>query len=92
MASWRGPGAVCHLRGMTVQETYLSAAKAFADLVERVPEQAWDRRCLGVWSLRAVAGHASTAALISVLKALAQQATSETVTSPESYYAFCQDS
>ncbi|MGI8753270.1 MAG: maleylpyruvate isomerase N-terminal domain-containing protein [Acidimicrobiales bacterium] len=72
---------------MSVQETYLSAAKAFADLVERVPEQAWDRRCLGVWSLREVTAHASTAALSSVLKALAQQATAETITSPDGYYA-----
>ncbi len=76
---------------MMVQETYLSAARAFADLVERVPEEAWGRRCLGVWSLREVTAHASTAALssvLSVLKVLAQQATSgKTITSPEGYYA-----
>ncbi len=85
--AWSRSG-VASSGGMTVQETYLSAAKAFADLVGRVPEQTWDRRCLGVWSLREVAGHASTAALSSVLKALARQGTSEAIASPEGYYAF----
>src|SRR5664280_3807081 len=51
-------------------ESYLAAAQVFADLVSQVPDQMWESPGLGVWSLRELVGHTSTAALSGVLTTL----------------------
>lgn len=79
---------LCHRRGMTARESYLSAAHAFVDLVDRLPDDGWGRQGLGVWDLRALVGHASTAGLSTVITAVGRPAGSETIGSPERYYAF----
>jgi hypothetical protein len=72
---------------MTARDTYLSAAQAFVAVIERVPNHAWDRPSLGVWTLKELTGHASTAALSSVIDAIARPATEEVIASPHAYYA-----
>jgi uncharacterized protein (TIGR03083 family) len=72
---------------MTERDTYLSAARAFAALIERVPNHAWDQPGLGVWTIRELTGHASTAALSSVIAAIARPATEEVIATPQGYYA-----
>lgn len=72
---------------MDVREVYLAAAEAFAELAAQVPETAWARSGLGVWSVRELVGHTSTA-ISGVLDALDQPAETELLTSPEAYYAF----
>jgi hypothetical protein len=55
---------------MDIDESYLAAAQVFADLVSQVPDQMWESPGLGVWSLRELVGHTSTAALSGVLTTL----------------------
>jgi hypothetical protein len=73
---------------MTVCETYLLAADAFATLIDVLPSDSWEEPALGVWNLRDLVGHAAAAGLSTVLTALDQQADSEGITSAEGYYAF----
>jgi hypothetical protein len=58
---------------MDIDESYLAAAQVFADLVSQVPEEMWESPGLGVWSLRELVGHTSTA-LSGVLTTLDQPA------------------
>jgi len=64
--------------------TWISAARAFADLVDRVGH--WDGPGLGAWSLRDLVGHTCSAGLNTVITAA--DATTEDITSSEGYYAF----
>jgi hypothetical protein len=64
-------------------ETWISAAHAFADLVERVDR--WDGPGLGDWSLRDLVGHTCSSGLVAV--STAAEAAAEDITSPEAYYA-----
>ncbi|MGH3794632.1 MAG: maleylpyruvate isomerase N-terminal domain-containing protein [Pseudonocardiaceae bacterium] len=73
---------------MTVRGTYLSAADAFAALVDRLPGATWDAPALGVWNLRDLVGHTATAALTHVVTVLDGQSGSEAISSAEGYYAF----
>jgi uncharacterized protein (TIGR03083 family) len=66
--------------------TFLSAAAAVADLVDTIPSTAWDGPGLGVWDLRALAGHTSRA-LVTVVTYLGQPAAAEEIATPEAYYA-----
>jgi len=72
---------------MDIDESYLAAAQVFADLVREVPEEMWESPGLGVWSLRELVGHTSTAALSGVLTTLDKRAQTMTIASPEAYYA-----
>lgn len=69
-------------------ETWCSAARAFADLVGRVPAECWQGPGLGDWTLRDLVGHTCSAGLRTVLVALAYPADTEVITSAAAYYAF----
>ncbi|MGH4025105.1 MAG: maleylpyruvate isomerase N-terminal domain-containing protein [Pseudonocardiaceae bacterium] len=71
---------------MGVRENYVSAARAFADLVRRLPDDEWDAPGLGVWNRRALVGHTGTA-LTTVSTNVDRPAESVAVHSPEGYYA-----
>jgi uncharacterized protein (TIGR03083 family) len=73
-----------------VSEVFLAAARAFVDLVRRIPEDAWDGPGLGDWDLRALVGHASRS-LITVSTYLRTPAEREDVATPQAYYAFTAD-
>ena len=66
--------------------TFESAARSFADLVRRIPDDAWDGPGLGDWDLRSLVGHASRS-LITVSTYLQTSAEHEDVATPQEYYA-----
>ena len=78
---------MCDRFRMDIDESYLAAAQVFADLVSQVPDQIWEGPGLGVWSLRELVGHTSTAALSGVLTTLDRLAQTIVIASPEAYYA-----
>src|SRR5450631_3202251 len=78
---------LCDRFRMDIDESYLAAAQVFADLVSQVPDQMWENPGLGVWSLRELVGHTSTAALSGVLTTLDKPAQTIVIASPEAYYA-----
>ena len=78
---------MCDRFRMDIDESYLAAAQVFADLVSQVPDQMWESPSLGVWSLRELVGHTSTAALSGVLTTLDKPAQTMVIASPEAYYA-----
>lgn len=63
------------------------AAGAFADLVDQLPPDRWDRPGLGDWSLRDLVGHTCSAAISAVVAALDQPREREDIRSAEGYYA-----
>jgi uncharacterized protein (TIGR03083 family) len=67
------------------RSTFLDAAAAVADAVDRIPATAWDGPGLGVWDLRALVGHTSRS-LVTVVEYLGKPAAAEEVASPEAYY------
>jgi uncharacterized protein (TIGR03083 family) len=62
-----------------------SAARSFAGLVRRIPDDAWEGPGLGEWDLRALVGHASRS-LITVSTYLQTTAGREDVATPQEYY------
>ena len=68
------------------RESYITASHAVADQVSRIPDAAWGWPGLGVWNLRALVGHTSRA-WSTVVTYLDRPATTETLTSPEQYFA-----
>jgi len=72
---------------MDAVPTWILAARAFADLVEQLPGDRWDASGLGVWSLRDLVGHTTSAGIRTVATALDQPSRTEAITSPEGYYA-----
>lgn len=66
--------------------TFESAARSFADLVHRIPDDRWDGPGLGEWDLRSLVGHASRS-LITVSTYLQTSAQREDVATPQDYYA-----
>ena len=72
---------------MGVGETWMSAARAFVELVNQLPADRWEAPGLGVWSLRDLVGHTSSAGLGAVIATLDRPASSEDIASPELYYA-----
>lgn len=62
---------------------HLAAARVFADLVSQVSDQMWESPGLGVWSLRELVGHTSTAALSGVLTAFDKPAQTMARRGPE---------
>ena len=67
--------------------TFESAARSFAGLVRRIPDDAWDGPGLGDWDLRSLVGHASRS-LITVSTYLQTSAEREDVATPQDYYAW----
>src|SRR5262245_52127273 len=72
---------------MPGRETYVGAARSFADLVARLPADAYDGPGLGEWDLRALVGHASRS-VVTVLEYLDRPGRAEDVGVPdaEGYY------
>ena len=70
--------------------TFESAARSFAGLVRRIPDDAWDGPGLGDWDLRALVGHASRS-LITVSTYLQTSAEREDIATPQQYYAWTAD-
>ncbi|MEV6850483.1 maleylpyruvate isomerase N-terminal domain-containing protein [Actinoplanes sp. NPDC051411] len=48
---------------MDYRRAFRSAAVSFADLIARVPAESWDDPALGDWTLRELAGHATSSGL-----------------------------
>ncbi|VEG38813.1 Mycothiol maleylpyruvate isomerase N-terminal domain protein [Mycolicibacterium flavescens] len=67
-------------------ETFASAAHSFADLVGRIPADAWSGPGLGEWDLRSLVGHTSRS-LTTVLTYLETTAEAEDIATPQEYYA-----
>jgi uncharacterized protein (TIGR03083 family) len=70
---------------LNVRETFAEAARAFANLVHRIPVDSWDGPGLGKWDLRALVGHTSRS-LVTVETYLGRPAEVEDVPSPAAYY------
>ncbi|GAT11621.1 maleylpyruvate isomerase N-terminal domain-containing protein [Mycolicibacterium novocastrense] len=66
--------------------TFASAARSFADLVGRIPADAWSGPGLGDWDLRSLVGHTSRS-LTTVLTYLETPADREDIATPREYYA-----
>jgi uncharacterized protein (TIGR03083 family) len=66
--------------------TFESAARSFADLARRIPDDTWDGPGLGDWDLRSLVGHTSRS-LITVSTYLQTSAEHEDVATPQEYYA-----
>jgi uncharacterized protein (TIGR03083 family) len=65
---------------------FTSAARSFSLLVDELPPDVWDRPGLGVWDVRALVGHTSRS-LITVSTYIRRPAATESVETPEHYYA-----
>lgn len=70
----------------SILETFASAAHSFADLIGRIPNDAWRGPGLGDWDLRSLVGHTSRS-LTTVLTYLETAADREDITTPQDYYA-----
>lgn len=66
--------------------TFASAAHSFADLVGRIPADAWSGPGLGEWDLRSLVGHTSRS-LTTVLTYLETTADHADIATPQEYYA-----
>ncbi|OBB75445.1 maleylpyruvate isomerase family mycothiol-dependent enzyme [Mycobacterium sp. 852014-52144_SCH5372336] len=66
--------------------TFASAARSFADLVGRIPADAWSGPGLGDWDLRSLVGHTSRS-LTTVLTYLETPSDREDIATPQEYYA-----
>ncbi len=69
----------------TPRATFLDAAATVADLVDRIPRDAWEGPGLGVWDLRALVGHTSRS-LSTVATYLQRPAVAEEAPTSEEYY------
>jgi uncharacterized protein (TIGR03083 family) len=70
---------------LNVRETFAEAARTFAELVHRIPEDVWDGPGLGEWNLRALVGHTSRS-LVTVETYLGRPVDTEDVPTPAAYY------
>jgi len=75
---------------LNVRETFAEAARTFADLVPRIPEDRWGGPGLGEWDLRSLVGHTSRS-LVTVETYLNQPADTEEVPTPAAYYVAIAD-
>ena len=66
---------------------YAELAHGFADLVRRIPDDAWTGPGLGVWDVRALVGHTSRS-LVTVDTYLDRPAATVDIETPEAYYRF----
>ena len=70
---------------LDVREPFAAAARTFAELVRRIPENRWERPGLGEWNLRSLVGHTSRS-LITVETYLSQPVGTEEALTPAAYY------
>ena len=68
-----------------VRETFAEAARAFTNLVHRIPEDSWNGPGLGEWNLRSLVGHTSRS-LLTVETYLCRPADVDEVATPAGYY------
>jgi hypothetical protein len=68
-----------------VRETFAEAARAFVNLVRRIPADSWDGPGFGEWDLRSLVGHTSRS-LVTVETYLGRPAEIEDVPNPAAYY------
>nr|WP_090342730.1 maleylpyruvate isomerase N-terminal domain-containing protein [Mycolicibacterium malmesburyense]CRL73316.1 hypothetical protein CPGR_02674 [Mycolicibacterium malmesburyense] len=66
--------------------TFAAAAHGFADLVGRIPADAWSKPGLGDWDVRSLVGHTSRS-LTTVLTYLDTAADRADIATPHEYYA-----
>ncbi|MGE2721116.1 maleylpyruvate isomerase family mycothiol-dependent enzyme [Mycolicibacterium celeriflavum] len=66
--------------------TFAAAAHSFADLVGRIPADAWSKPGLGDWDVRSLVGHTSRS-LTTVLTYLDTAADRADIATPQEYYA-----
>ena len=78
------------LTTVTAVTRFESAARSFAGLVHRIPDDLWDSPGLGEWDLRSLVGHTSRS-LITVSTYLQTSAEHEDVATPQDYYARIRD-
>lgn len=83
----RRPSAWVHTRLVPtdIRGTYADTARCCADLVDRIPPDAWDGPGLGEWDLRSLVGHTSRA-LSTVITYLPRPAAAEQVPSTAAYF------
>jgi uncharacterized protein (TIGR03083 family) len=70
---------------LDVREPFAAAARTFAELVRRIPENRWAGPGLGEWNLRSLVGHTSRS-LITVETYLNQPVDTEEALTPAAYY------
>ena len=75
---------------MSARPVFTQAAASFADLVRRIPADAWDGPGLGEWDLRALVGHTSRS-LITVSTYVRTTAAREDLTGAVDYYVQMRD-
>jgi uncharacterized protein (TIGR03083 family) len=75
---------------LNVRDTFGEAARAFVDLVRRLPQDRWDGPGLGEWDLRSLVGHTSRS-LVTVETYLRQPVATEEVPTPAAYYVAIAD-
>ena len=71
---------------MDYRRAFRSAAVGFADLISRVPAKSWDAPALGDWTLRELAGHATSSGLRQVPTVLSTPADEITRATAEDYW------
>jgi uncharacterized protein (TIGR03083 family) len=81
----KGPAMIEAWGELNVRETFAEAARTFAALVSRIPEDRWDGPGLGEWNLRALVGHTSRS-LVTVETYLGQPVETEEVPTAAAYY------
>lgn len=72
-------------RAHTPGMSYVATARAVADLVGRVPHDAWDGPGLGDWTVRDLVGHTSRS-LVTVVEYFARPVEDEKLADPVDYY------
>jgi uncharacterized protein (TIGR03083 family) len=70
---------------LNVRETFAEAARTFANLVPRIPQDRWQGPGLGEWNLRSLVGHTSRS-LVTVETYLELPADTEDVPTAAAYY------
>jgi len=68
-----------------VRDAFHSASSGFAEVVSRIPPEAWARPALGVWDVRSLVGHAGRA-LSTIETYLEETSAGPEVGGPVDYY------
>jgi uncharacterized protein (TIGR03083 family) len=72
---------------MSTVPMWIRAARAFVATIEQLGDTDWDAPGLGEWSVRDLIGHATSAGINTVAATLDVPVGSETIDTPEGYYA-----
>src|SRR6201986_3154410 len=81
-----GPASTASLTGMSsIVSTFAATARSVSDAVAQIPQEAWDGRGLGEWTVRDLVGHTSRS-LVTVIEYLARPVAEEIVLTAPAYY------